>query len=312
MTEQIFEFDFKVTYNITNEPTLDDVIISLKALKHLIPKGVSVVNKIRPDLHIKTTDIIVQDVEAGSLLERLKVKCAVGLVGEDNAKKLNTTLTEVVDDSVKNHNMLSKILYAGVGAVVTAGTITAIHSCSSKDTPIVNNYYDNSVSIAVLSENSDLTGEQVVEIVNSTMDKKTVQKSAEFIKPAKNDSNATIDIGDQQQASQFYEQIPTDIIEKTPEKVEFEPPQTKEKDHTKIDLFIHASDQDRATKGWGGIVPKLFSDRVTFELSNDIDPNSLHGHRQINADITVIEKYNKNTKQYKPSRVIIRHVNTIS
>lgn len=75
--------------------------------------------------------------------------------------------------------MLSKILYAGVGAVVTAGTITAINSCSSKDTPIVNNYYDNSVSVAVLSENSDLTGEQVVEIVNGTMDKKTVQKSAD-------------------------------------------------------------------------------------------------------------------------------------
>lgn len=312
MTQQTFEFDFKVTYNITNEPTLDDVIISLNALKHLIPKGVSVVNKIRPDLYIKTTDIIVQDVEAGSLLERLKVKCAVGLVGEDNAKKLGTALTEVVDDSVKNHNMLSKIIYAGVGSVMGAGVVMAVNSCSPNDTPIVNNYYDNSVSVAVLSENSDLTGEQVVEIVKDTMDKKTVQKAAEFIRPAKNDPKATIDIGDKQQASQFYEQISADVIEKTPEKVEFEPPETKAKDHAKIDLFINASDQDRATKGWAGIVPDLFSDRVAFELSNDIDPNSLHGHRKINADITVIEKYDKNTKQYKPSKVIIQHVNIAS
>lgn len=127
---QTIDIDFRIKYNMDTTPSVDDVITSLTALQHLIPKSVTVLDRLYPELTIHTTELLVEDVRAGSLWEDLKVKLTVGLVGEENAKKLQ----EILDDSIKNHHMLNKLLYLGFGAVIVYGTMTAVQSCSKKRT----------------------------------------------------------------------------------------------------------------------------------------------------------------------------------
>lgn len=298
---QTIDIDFHIKYNMTTTPSVDDVVTSLTALQHLIPKSVTVLDKIYPELTIHTAELLVEDVRVGSLWEDLKVKLTVGLVGEQNAEKLQ----EVLNDSIKHHHMLSKLLYAGFGAVVAFGAITAVQSCSKKEQAVVNNFYDNSTNIAVLSEHSNLSGDEVVAVVKSVMDKKTVQKTADFIQPAKQDPNGSIEIGSKTANPQT---IPNEIVQAVPEQVEAPQQEEREQDYSNIDVYIYASDQDKNTQGWAGIVPELFERRVKFELAEDINPHRLHGQRKINADITVIERYQKSQKKYMVAKVIIRQV----
>ncbi len=298
---QTIDIDFHIKYNMTTTPSVDDVVTSLTALQHLIPKSVTVLDKIYPELTIHTAELLVEDVRAGSLWEDLKVKLTVGLVGEQNAKKLQ----EILDDSIKNHHMLNKLLYAGFGAVVAFGPITAVQSCSKKEQAVVNNFYDNSTNIAILSEHSNLSGDEVVAVVKSVMDKKTVQKTADFIQPAKQDPNGSIEIGGKTSNPQT---IPNEVVQAVPEQVEVPQQEEREQDYSNIDVYIYASDQDKNTQGWAGLVPELFEHRVKFELAEDINPHRLHGQRKINADITVIERYQKSQKKYTVAKVIIRRV----
>lgn len=298
---QTIDIDFHIKYNMTTTPSVDDVITSLTSLQHLIPKSVAVLDKLHPELTIHSTELLVEDVRAGSLWEDLKVKLTVGLVGEENAKKLQ----EILDDSIKNNHMLSKLLYLTFGAVVTYGTMTAVQSCSKKEQAVVNNFYDNSTNIAILSEHSGLSGDEVVAVVQSVMDKKTVQKTADFIRPAKQDPNGSIEIGGKTDTPQT---IPNEIVQVVPEQVEIPPQEEQEQDYSNVDVYVYASDQDKSTQGWAGIVPDLFEQRVKFELAEDINPHELHGQRKIKADITVIKRYQKSQNKYVVTKVIIHRV----
>lgn len=294
--DKVIEIDFHIKYNMANTPTVADVIDSLSALQHLIPKSVTVLDKLHPTLSISMDEILVTDVVVGSLFEKVKVKLLVGLVGSENTAKLD----EIMNDSIKKHNGLGKLLYASMGVVVGVGAMTAVKSCAPAEQAVVNNYYDNSANTVLLAENTNMTGEQVVEVVRSVMDKKTVQKTAQLIRPAKSDAHATIDIND--------EYIPSEVISVIPERVELTQPEHQEQDYTNIDVYISASDQDKSTQGWAGIVPDLFEKRVRFELSGNVEPFKLHGQRRVKADITVVKKYNKPRRQYVVDKVIIHRI----
>ncbi|MDC5181006.1 hypothetical protein NRA14_17190, partial [Acinetobacter baumannii] len=82
----------------------------------------------------------------------------------------------------------------------------------------------------------------------------------------------------------------------------------REINYSNTDIYIYASDRDKSTVGWAGIVPDLFESRVKFELADEVNPNTLHGQRKVKADIIVHEKYNTAQKEYKPFKVTILKV----
>ncbi len=78
--------------------------------------------------------------------------------------------------------------------------------------------------------------------------------------------------------------------------------------YSNADVVIYASDRDKADKVWAGIVPDIADTRVQFILKPGIDPKVLHGKVRIKADISVISKFNKPKKIFKPRLVEIKLV----
>lgn len=292
--ERIIEADFKVTYNTENPPSVKDVIKSLSSLEYLIKKGALILEAAYPDIKIVSTNVYVQDIEAGSLYEWLKVTCLTRAIGEDNLQKLEEVFNDILQDGGK----VNSLVMLGTGAFIGAGIVAGSALLSGDELQPVNNY--NSVNIVNVAQEAGITGEQIENIVEANMNKKVATNAVEFVQPAKNE-DATISLGDNETLT-----IPSEVVKNTPTVTNFEPPERKEEDYSNIDLYVYASDQDSSSRGWAGIAPELFETRVKFELGEELDSFTLHNAgKKLTADITLIRKYDKEKRNYVPEKIII-------
>lgn len=300
--KKVLDIDFQVKYNMEQSPTLDDVIKSLNSLKYLVEKGTIVANVAYKDVKFSVTEIHVKDIREGSLLEWLKVQILISTFGEENVEDLEKVVKRILKDKEKVRN----ILILSVGAIMGAGLYAAISSGTSDKAQLQPIEQYNTVNIVNLSHETGLSGDEIKEIVQTTLNKTTAKKAVEFVSPAKKE-NASIDLGNEQ--NEKYIQINADIVKATPESFELAPPETQDKSYSNMDLYIYASDQDSSQKGWAGIAPDLFDKRVSFELDPSVDAFKLHSMgKKIKADITVVSKFDKQKKVYLPSKIIIHKV----
>ncbi len=297
--ERVIETDFKVTYNTENPPSVKDVIKSLSSLEYLIQKGVLVLEAAYPDIKIVSTDVYVQDIEAGSLYEWLKVTCLTRAIGENNLQKLEEVFNDILQDGGK----VNSLVMLGTGAFIGAGIVAGSALLSDDEVQPVNTY--NTVNIVSVAQNAGITGEQIESIVAANMNKKVATSAVEFVQPAK-DENATISLGDNETLT-----IPREVVKNAPTVTNFDPPERKEDDYSNIDLYVYASDQDSSSRGWAGIAPELFEKRVKFELGEELDSFTLHNAgKKIKANITLVKKYDKEKRDYVPEKIIIHSMTT--
>ncbi|WP_040728233.1 hypothetical protein [Thiomicrorhabdus sp. Kp2] len=302
----------------TLEPVpIDDVISSLQGLKVLLKASPRIIQGFIPDIDIQGVDIYVEEIKDGSLLDLLKIDIVFG--GEDHyqkfremvqkwsAKKYNADPNDPDQVEQYEKEIMKRFLYF-VGAVTISSGITYAIATSGSDqaSQTTVNVHDNTI-INFGAGEFDMTGDQIKAIVKSaTQDKqKEIAKAAiKAIKPAKQDDQATLDIGGITEVSFSQE-----VVKAVPAK--YTPPMPTEQtaDYQNADVVIYASDIGQRRKVWAGIVPGIIDDRVKFLLSDDLDPSKIHGNLRFKADISVIKKFSKAENKYIIDSVLIKSTN---
>jgi hypothetical protein len=292
MTEAYIDVPFEMYYDTKNGISIEDAIEQLKALNKIIGKQSSVVSSIS-DAAIERTEIFVNELIESSWQEKLCIR--LFFKSEEEHERFKNACGDIdMKDWIK------VVLAMGVGAFLYFSVQQMLPKDETK--PQVNIEISNNSGIVSLGKSIDLSEEQINKVLekNSNPSKADKQAALDIINPAKNGGATKVQMAGYEELT-----IPQETFESLPDEVPNQEGNEREQPHQNIDLYIYASDRDKATNGWAGIVPDLFEQRVKFELADGVDPNKLHGQRKVKADIIVHEKYISSKKEYKPYKVTI-------
>lgn len=295
MTEAYIDVPFELYYDTKNGIPIEDAIEQLKALSKIIGKQANIVSSIS-NANIERTEVFVNELIEGSWQEKLCIR--LFFKSEEEYEKFKNACGDV-----EMSGWLKTVIAMGFGAFLLFSIQQMLPQKDAK--PQVNIEISNNSGIVSLGKSIDLSDEQINKVLekNSNPTKAEKQAALDVISPAKNGGASQIQLVGYDELT-----IPQTSFENLPDEVPSQEGTDRESPHSNIDLYIYASDRDKSSIGWAGIVPDLFENRVKFELSEGVNPNTLHGQRKIKADIIVHEKYIASKKTYKPFKVTILKV----
>ncbi|KAA0915782.1 hypothetical protein [Psychrobacter sp. ANT_WB68] len=292
-----FFTSYRVRFTVENPVPVNIVIDSLRAHERLIKRSGKFLESVYDGLHITATTVYVEEIVDGSWVVDFLVKY---VVGEENEEQFRQLVENVLGD---NEKMRTAVAVA-VGALLSAGIISA-YNASTPDAvaaPAIEAH--NSVVIQAAGD-INIPAEKVQEFIEKNKDNKQVVKDTiDALKPASVTPGSMMEV----QGIPVSLTMSSEAIESLPADMSFIPPNEQDKTYDSIDIYISASDEDSGKKGWGGLVPDLFNNRVRFVLDENVDPKNLHGKRKVNASITVHEVYNANVNKYETKFVTINEV----
>ncbi|WP_062034521.1 hypothetical protein [Acinetobacter sp. BMW17] len=190
----------------------------------------------------------------------------------------------------------------GIGVGIAIGVAsTAYFSAEKKPTPPAIEAHQSVIIQAAGDIN--LSSKDIKASIEKD-EKKLTEEVVGAMSPAKLTKGSTLEI----EGVQTQLNVNAESVKAIP--VKYVPPQQDNKieEYKNTDIYIFASDQDKRTSGWAGIVPQLFEQRVKFKLADDIDPFQLHGHRNLKADIAVVKQFNQATRKFEIKEVMILNV----
>lgn len=295
MTEAYIDVPFELYYDTKNGIPIEDAIEQLKALSKIIGKQANIVSSIS-NTSIERTEVFVNELIEGSWQEKLCIR--LFFKSEEEYEKFKNAC-----GNVEMSGWLKTVIAMGFGAFLLFSIQQMLPQKDAK--PQVNIEISNNSGIVSLGKSIDLSDEQINKVLekNSNPTKAEKQAALDVISPAKNGGASQIQLVGYDELT-----IPQTSFENLPDEVPSQEGADRESPHSNIDLYIYASDRDKSSVGWAGIVPDLFENRVKFELGEGVNPNTLHGQRKIKADIVVHEKYIASKKTYKPFKVTILKV----
>lgn len=291
----VISASYTVKYTNKEPVPISDIIRSLKSTERLLQRTPPFVEKAFKGVKVLDVKVFVEELESGSLYERFVIKYVVG--GEENHEKLK----EVID-TMMNNGALKVVVASGFAALATYGVMSA--SSPGAPTTHIEDHSTNIVNIVTAGENSNLTGADINAILSNITDKKTLAKEAvDFIKPAKSDPHATIEMADIPELT-----IKKDFIKQAPS--DYEPPVQQEKDESydNVDVDIIASDRENYDKGWAGTIANLVNNRTKIELDDAVYPSKVHGKTKVRADVVITSRFQKSKKKYVPHLIHIKVV----
>lgn len=295
MTEAYIDVPFELYYDTKNGIPIEDAIEQLKALSKIINKQAGIASSISK-ASIERTEIFVNELIEGSWQEKLCIR--LFFKNEEEYEKFKNACGDI-----EMSNWLRTVIAMGFGAFMLFSIQQMLPKKDEK--PQINIEVSNNSGIVSLGKSVDLSDEQINKVLekNSNPSKAEKQAALDVLSPAKNGGATQIKLVGYDELT-----IPQSSFETLPDEIPNQDGMDKESPYSNIDLYIYASDRDKASIGWAGIVPELFENRVKFELADGVDPNTLHGRRKVKADIVVHEKYISSQKSYKPFKVTILKV----
>lgn len=287
---------FRMKFTI-NEPVPVDVAIrSIKNFEKLLLRTTPLVEATLDNQRIVSTEIFVQEVVEGSFIIDFLIK---HVLGEKNAEKAE----ELLHDVIKDNSKVRTAVGIGVGIAIGVAS-TAYFSAEKKPVPPAIEAH-HSVIIQAAGD-INLSPKDINDFKSSIEkdEKKLTEEVVGAMSPAKLTSGSTLEI----EGVPTELNVSTEAINAIP--VKYVKPQQEDRieEYQNADIYVFASDQDKRTSGWAGIVPQLFEQRVKFKLADDINPFELHGHRKLKADITVVKQFNQTTRSFEIKEVLINKV----
>lgn len=287
---------FRMKFTIDEPVPVDVAIKSIKNFEKLLLRTTPLVEAALSNQIITSTEIFVQEVVEGSFIIDFLIK---HVLGEKNAEKAEELLHDVIKDNAK----VKTAVGIGVGIAIGVAS-TAYFSAEKKPVPPAIEAHQSVIIQAAGDIN--LSPKDINDFKSSIErdEKKLTEEVVGAMSPAKLTEGSTLEI----------EGVPAEInvdaesINAIPIKYVKPQQENKIEEYKNTDIYIFASDQDKRTSGWAGIVPQLFEQRVKFKLADDIDPFQLHGHRNLKADIAVIKEFNQTTRKFEIKEVLIINV----
>ncbi|MFW1784329.1 hypothetical protein ACG9XL_07945 [Acinetobacter nosocomialis] len=295
MVKTYVDVPFEMYYDTKDGIPIEDAIEQLKALNKIIGKQAAIVSSVA-NANIEKTEIFVNELIEGSWQEKLCIR--LFFKSEEDYEKFKNAA-----GNVEMKDWIKVVIAMGFGAFM----FYSIQQMQPKkdEKPQVNIEINNNNGVVSLGKSIELTEEQINKVLekNSKPNKADKQAALDVMNPAKNGGATQVKMAGYDQLT-----IPQSDFESLPDEVPNQDGNEREISYSNTDIYIYASDRDKSTVGWAGIVPDLFESRVKFELAEEVNPNTLHGRRKVKADIIVHEKYNTAQKEYKPFKVTILKV----
>lgn len=296
MADFVFSSSHEVYYSNRELVPIADIIESLQALERIVKMCPGVLEGVT-SVPIKRIEVYVEELQSGSLLEKVVVRLFFRSEEELDAF-IDKTRDKILQPGMPRNVLIGAVLASliGYGAVLVANSQKAAGS-----TTITAN---NNVIINLGAGQVDLTPEVFRAIVESSVtDKKDLAaQSVKFFKPARADSQAAITL-DKNDALAFSPAV----ISATPNKAEFEK-QSQVKDLRDVDLHIRATNLDSLKQGWAGLIPGLIDRRVRLQLDPSVNPTDVAGRFQVRADVSIVYKMDKSGKKMEPDYILLREV----
>lgn len=294
--DQIYiDVPFGMHYDVKNGIPIHEAIEQLKAISKVIDKQKSIIALVA-NAEIEHTEVFITELKEGSWIEEVCIR--IFFENKEHYEKFAQAAGGVPLDM-----WIKVLLSMGVGAFLAYGLLSMLGKIGSSSGTTIN--IKNNSGIISLGESIGLTEKQIDTVIekNSKQSKADKQATLDILSPAKNGGASRVKISGLSELD-----IEKEDFEGLPDEIPNQENEETEQDYSAIDVYIYASDRDKTNSGWAGIVPELFEQRVKFELADGVDPNSLHGKRKVNADITVHSQYVKAKKAYKAYKVTIKAV----
>lgn len=293
--------EHEVKYTNENPVPVRDVVAALLALEKIsggyLPRTLNALMGV----DVKRAEILVEGIEHGSLIEKVLVK----LVFRDEAH-MDEFLDKIRDGKFKDAwQMLPggpkvRLAMVGtlIGTLIAVGVGYALPSKEGEPHPAVN-------VIIIGAESYQRSPEAFVDIVNAAVGhdkKKLAQHAADFMAPAKDDPKGAV-VLDGNNKLRFDHQI----VQAMPRQVSPEPyeSQTEYKD---VDLEIRASDRDKSSTGWAGVVRDLFDRRVRLVLSPGVSAHDLANKFHVRADVIVVSRPDPKGNTLQPVQIYVERI----
>ena len=288
---------FGMDYDTKNGIPIHEAIEQIKAINKIIEKQKTVIATVA-NVSIDRTEIFVTELKEGSWIEEICIR--IFFENQEHYDKFALAAGGVPLDL-----WIKILLGMGVGAFMMYGILSMLGKTggsSSSGTTI--NINDNS-GIISLGESIGLTEKQIDTVLekNAKQSKSDKQATLDMLNPAKNGGATRVKLSGLEEL-----EIPQESFSSLPSEVPTQENTETEQAYSNIDIYIYASDRDKTSSGWAGIVPELFEQRVKFELGDGVDPNDLHGRRKVTADIIVFSQFIKSQNKYKAHKVLINAV----
>lgn len=287
---------FRMKFTIDEPVPVDVAIKSIRNFEKLLLRTTPLVEAALDNQTITSTEIFVQEIVEGSFIIDFLIK---HVLGEKNAEKAQEVFHDVIKDNTKVRTAV------GVGVGIAIGVASAAYfSAEKQPTPPAIEAHQSVILQA--AGDIHISSEDLEKYKSSieSDEKKLTEEVVGAMSPAKLTNGSTLEI----------EGVPTQLnvnsesIDAIPVKYVAPEQENKIEEYQNTDIYVFASDQDKRTSGWAGIVPELFEHRVKFKLSEEIDPFELHGHRKLKADIAVVKQFNRSTKKFEVKEVLIINV----
>ena len=292
-----FFTSYRVRFTVENPVPVNIVIDSLRAHERLLKRSGKFLESVYDGLHITATTVYVEEISEGSWVADFLVKY---VVGEENEEQFR----ELFDNILRDNQKMRTAVAVGVGALLYAGA-QALYSSYVPDTPSQPAIEAHNSIVIQAAGDINIPEEKVQEFIEQNKNNKQVARDTiDALKPASVTPGSMMEV----QGIPVSLTMSRDADEALPADMSFIPPNEQDKTYNSIDIYISASDEDSGKKGWGGLVPDLFNNRVRFVLDENVDPKILHGKRKVNASITVHEVYNANANKYETKFVTINEV----
>lgn len=290
----VVEVRYGITYTTRTPVPIPDIVASLESLEKLLKRTPPFLEKAYKGIQVVDTKVFVSKIESGSLVEDFIVQYV--FQGPENYAQAQALASKILSEG----DTMQTIVALGVGALIGYGIFKVIPK-GAPSTQIT--AYNN--TIVTIGKEVNLTGEDIIAVLNAVSDKKNLAKEAvSAVKPAKQDPQASIEITGVESV-----EMPSDVIAEAPSEYTPEIPEEKERPYQNVELVVYASDRDRSESGWAGIAIGIVDKRTPMKLADGVAPDALHGRTRFHADIIVHERYVPSKKKYEAKQIELVSVN---
>jgi len=270
-------FDQEIYYSNKQHLPLGEVAKSLLALEKataIAPRAIELLYK---DVIAHDFEIIIDELHSGSLTEKLKyyLKPVFQKQLED------ATWIDIETLEGKTPEVKEKI----VALIFIAVVLFALYEAKQRFFPnSPTNHIEQQINVT-LQAGRDISGideETLRKALTQAVqeDQDAIKGAVGFVKPAKRDPDASIQIdGKPYLSSQAIAEIPSTLPD--------EDLRERAIDLANTTISIRATDKDSGKKGWAATIPEFMDRRIRIHISPDIDLNYLAHHDVVVGNVTV-------------------------
>jgi len=299
-------FEHVIYYGTTEPPTIKDVIESLKGMDTLAKSFLASAYSNILGTEVLTVETLVEGFEDGSLWQKFLLVLTFGdeQKMEAAAEKIRSLAVDAYQKLPGGNYPVLKgaVVSSVVAALVATGAVLAINAVSTEtQSPAPTIHLENSPIIIIGAESYKMSTQDFVQMIDAiagTDKKKLAESAVKIVAPATREPGGSpLHIGGTDMPA-----MDTEIVAQAP--AAFSMDQDEYTDELNdVDLQIRATDRDKKSSGWSGVIPNIVKTRVKLTLAEGIDPNRLANHASIRANVVVHYRYVPSRQKFLPNLI---------